>query len=108
MVDLSKPQGLTGLHQAEPTPSLLTKPYDLIPKYDAAAGGGGQYINTTGVNSLAVGAVQLAYSQIIYPAGINSCQFGNNRPRNTAEQAALIGFDSSAFSTPTIYNFLKF
>lgn len=89
MADLSKPQGLTGLYQVEPAPSPLTKPYNLTAEYDAAAGGGEQYVNVDGFDSLTIGGAKLLFTQSIQPSGLDYLAFGSPQLNNVNQSAVV-------------------
>lgn len=107
MADL-KPQGLVGLYQVEPAPSPLTKPYSLTAKYDAAAGGGEQYINGSGFDALVVGDAKLLFTQRIQPSSFDYLAFGTPQVKNVNQSVEVGGFNAAAFTQPTIYNLLQF
>ncbi len=107
MEDL-RPQGLVGLYQVEPAPSPLTKPYSLTAKYDAAAGGGEQYINGSGFDALVVGDAKLLFTQRIQPSSFDYLAFGTPQVKNVNQSVEVGGFNASAFTSPKIYNLLQF
>lgn len=102
-----KPYGLVGEYQDTPTPSPLPAPYDLHATYDAAAGGGEQYINGSGFDALVVGDAKLLFTQSIQPSGLDYLAFGSPQLNNVNQSVVVSGFNASAFASPKIYNLLQ-
>ena len=67
-----KPFSLSIKYVSNPAPSSLTKPFNLVARYDATAGGSTQYIVPNGFNSFACGNPIARYTQIACATGIES------------------------------------
>lgn len=103
------PYGLKGKYlQSGIQPSSLTKPYQLKIRYDPTAGGGEQYINTAGFDSLVFGSIATAYTQKINVSGLASNQYGNPTLINRNRVLNIIGFNSSLFGNPKLENKQRF
>ena len=67
-----KPFSLSITYVSNPAPSPLTKPFNLVARYDATAGDSTQYIGSYGFNSFAFGEPIARYTQIARATGIGS------------------------------------